>query len=75
MPEEALDLVQKYPNVYQSFWSASDVIERSSDGFTVVSHVVVTPNQTQTTCPEVCCKCRSHSLKSKSLEVPLFMFV
>jgi len=53
MPEEALKLVEKYPNVYQSFWSASDVIERSSDGFTVVSHIVVTPNQTQSNCPEV----------------------
>ncbi|ODM95259.1 P2X purinoceptor 1 [Orchesella cincta] len=52
MPEEALKLVKKYPNVYQSFWSASDVIERSSDGFTVVSHIVVTPNQTQSNCAE-----------------------
>lgn len=53
MPEESLNLVKKYPKVYQAFWSASDVIERSSDGFTVVSHIVVTPNQTQSSCAEV----------------------
>lgn len=57
MPEEYLGLAEKYPNVFQKFWSASDVVERSSDGFTVVSHIVVTPNQTQSTCPEVCSQC------------------
>lgn len=53
MPDPLLPLATKYPNIFQSFWSASDVIERSSDGFTVVSHIVVTQNQSQAVCPEV----------------------
>ncbi|OXA58846.1 P2X purinoceptor 6 [Folsomia candida] len=52
MPEETEDLNQKYPTIFQKFWSASDIVERSEDGFMVLSNIVITPNQTQKTCPE-----------------------
>jgi len=53
MPEETKDLSEKYSSIFQKFWSSSDIIERSSDGFTVLSNIVITPNQTQKTCAEV----------------------
>jgi len=53
MPPEDTQVADQYPHVFKKFWSASEVIDRSTTGFTVLSNIVITPNQTRTTCPEV----------------------